>query len=150
MSGTVVRGRYGLPDSRGRTSPHVAQDEPAKPVNLNQVETFLNPQQFALLLRIIKRQYTVLSKPFLATNTSVQSILPEQPTRTYLFIQNQAAAALMSVGFGNAPGTPGVIPVNGLVIAANLGYYEPLICPTDELLVIGSAANVPGFLIYAA
>jgi len=101
----------------------------------------VNAQNYPDLFRAIRRQGYFVTQPFLAGLT----VITPRPfeSRTYLFIQNIATAGDLYIGFGNEPTasysltlTPG-------------SAYEPFTVPVNEIYILGSVANVAGFLIYS-
>ena len=91
----------------------------------------------------------LLVTPFVATNVNPIKVRDGE-TRSYLFIQNQAAINQMVVGFGQPPGPAGGIPVNGLIIQPNMGFYEMLVFVTQQpIWILGSAAATPGVILHA-
>lgn len=85
----------------------------------------------------------VIQIPFTAQVAAIQ-LRPEELERFYMFIVNFDAANRIFVGFDTIPNA-----TNGVPLAANFGFYEPWIVPTNAILVVGSAANVTGMLIIA-
>lgn len=143
--GTVVKGRYNLPDSAGRTAPQRAAAAQAE-----QSSRFgFDGDAFSTLLRTLWKKAKVLTQPFVATNAGPIQLLPEQSDRCYFFIQNQSGVNQIVVNFGAPAGATGLIPVNGVVIQPLPGFYEPIAIPSNEVWVSASAANTPGIIVYA-
>lgn len=74
------------------------------------------------------------------TQAVSRKLLPANPRRTYLLIQNNSAG-IMYINFG-AKGDA----FSGVQIAAN-GYYEPYRPPKGDISVLGSAANLNGVVV---
>jgi len=90
-------------------------------------------------------RYTQSNFPFTTDGTS-QRIIPSNPLRTYLLIQNKSAAD-MFVNFGqNATTYTGVLIIAGgnyeLIGGATGGAH----CPADDVYVLGSAAALEGVI----
>jgi len=103
--------------------------------------------QFDALVKATRQQGSLQTLPFTADTEAVM-YLPRQESRTYLFVQNQDGASQIVVGIGKAPTVSGTT-ANGLIIAAGLGFWEPLVCPSDEIWILGMAAGLQGFLIWS-
>lgn len=99
-----------------------------------------------MLRPIIWKKSRLLVRPFLAQAASAQ-ILPEED-RSYFMIQNMSGAQQIVVNFGREA-NPAVVPIDGFLIGANLGFYEPLAVPQDAIHVAATAANTPGVIVYA-
>ena len=108
----------------------------------------LTAEQFRLLLQGIWRRGRLIVQPFLATNVAPLVLRPQEP-RYYCFIQNQSLVNQLAVNFGRPAGFPGIVPVDGIIIPPNFGFYEPLMVPQDEISVTASGINTPGILIYS-
>ncbi len=91
--------------------------------------------------------YTAALYPFVAGLVSEQ-VVPANPLRTYLLIQNKNGASDMFINFGQK-----ATALNGLIIdpggnfeligGANGGAY----CPSDSVWILGAAANLNGVLM---
>lgn len=121
---------------------------PTTPAGPQETDTRLAPDQFEKLLAAIWRQYEIFMLPFSAQIIPVK-IRPAE-NRKYLFLQNQSLTGQLALGINQAPGPFGTNPVSGLVIAANFGFYEPLVVPQGEIWVSASAANTPAIMLYSA
>lgn len=86
--------------------------------------------------RFMAIPFTIGVQPFV--------IVPSQPSRYYFFIVNNSAANRIFVGFDIDPNAN-----NGVVLEANLGFYEPWIVPTNEIRVAAAAAATSGLCIVA-
>jgi hypothetical protein len=62
--------------------------------------------------------------------------------RKFFLIQNKSAVGTMYVGFGYEPNAG-----NGLELSPGVGY-EPFNYPINDIWVLGTVANMQGFLIY--
>lgn len=79
------------------------------------------------------------------TNGAV-SIIPSNPRRTLLLIQNQSAAQDLYV---NLSGDAGLN--NGLLLVAGQGVFFDVVCPYNAVSVyFGAATNEPGVVIEGA
>jgi hypothetical protein len=108
----------------------------------------LSTEQLQLLLTGIWRRGNLIVQPFVATNAAPIQIRPQE-NRFYCFIQNQSGANQISVNFGRPAGALGIVPVDGIVIAANFGFYEPIMVPQDSISVMAAGVNTPGIIIYS-
>lgn len=108
----------------------------------------LNWKQLETLLLASWRQGRLIVQPFIATSAAPIIVRPQEP-RFYLFIQNQSVVNQLSVNFGRPAGALGIVPVNGIIIAPNFGFYEPLMVPQDEISIIASGVGTPGIVIYS-
>lgn len=104
-------------------------------------------EQFQTLLDAFFRPGDLLQQPFIVGLAPIR-LRPAEPRR-YMFIQNQSAVNQLVLGLGKPPGAAGLLPVDGLIIFPNGGFYEPSVVPQKELWVVGSAANTIGMLIYS-
>ncbi len=131
-----------------RSAPEAPQNHPAlsQPAP-GSSPVVLSREQFDALTHAPNRTMPMQTRPFAVTTTPAL-ILDNQPTRGYLFVQNQDAASNIVVGFGQAPSVSGTV-ANGLIIPPNLGYYEPLAVPTDELWIMSTAGTVAGFVLFS-
>lgn len=108
---------------------------------LDRQNDIINGRNYPDLFRAIRRQGYFVTQPFLA-GTTVINPRPYE-SRTYLFIQNINTVGDIFVGFGNEPtGTYGLTLTPGAA-------YEPFTIPVNEIYILGSVANVAGFIIYA-
>ncbi len=107
----------------------------------------LTVEQLAALLDSIWRRGNLVVKPFMAQLVSTGPILTAE-YRSYFFLQNQSGAQQLFLNFGRAPGTANT-PQDGVIIGANLGAYEPICVPQDDIYVTASANNTPGVIVYA-
>lgn len=102
----------------------------------------------ALRARIQSGLGTRLSGRFMAIPFTVgvqaQALVPSQPNRFYFFIVNNSAANRIFVGFDVDPTAN-----SGVILEANLGFYEPWIVPTNEIRVAAAAAGTTGLCIVA-
>lgn len=136
----------GMADALAETMRDQAQQEtPVTEVPVSFVELW--HEQFNEMIRALRNRGDLQQIPFTAQVQAAK--LREGETRDYVFIQNQDGANQLIVGFGNPPGIAGTVPVNGLIIPPNLGFYEPLVVPQNDIWVIASAANTPGLLLIA-
>ena len=83
-----------------------------------------------------------LQMPFTVGVAAIQ-LLPEEKERCYFFMLNYDAANTIFIGFDTNPPTA----VNGVTLAANLGFYEPWIIPTNAIFVAASGAGTQGMLV---
>jgi hypothetical protein len=111
-------------------------------------EAPLPASQLDALLAAIWRRTDVFMLPF--TVGLVPVLLRPAEKRSYVFLQNQSGAATLALGINQPPGPLTSVPVAGLVIAANFGFYEPLAVPQGELWIVASAGATPGILLYSA
>lgn len=118
---------------------------PGPQIPLDSDVTF-SPAQFNMLLAAIWRQCNLFVLPFLAGLVPIQ-LRPAEPRR-YVFIQNQHATQLLSLGIGQQPGPVVSVPSNGVIIDAAFGWFEPIAVPQDELWILADTANTPGVLVY--
>lgn len=125
----------------------VPQGNPMQPGGNTQLFA-LTPEQLDALIRATFRQNDTFILPFVVGTDPVQ--LRPAENRRYLFVQNQSGANNMALGINGPPGPLTGVPVNGLVIPTNFGFYEPLVVPQGEIWIVAAAANTPGVLIYAA
>lgn len=91
--------------------------------------------------------YTATNFPFVIGTESMQ-IVPANPLRTYLLIQNKDAGSDMFINFGQKANS-----FNGVIIVPR-GNYEFVggsqggpFCPNDSVWVIGTAAVMQGVLV---
>lgn len=108
----------------------------------------LSEDQFQRLLDAVFRRANIVMQTFLATNAAPIQLRPQEK-RSYLFIQNQSVANNMVLKTGASPSAFGTVPADGIIVPANLGFYEPIQVPQDSLWIIAAAAATPGLLIYA-
>ena len=93
--------------------------------------------------------YTASIFPFtLTTANQSEQIIPANPMRTYVLIQNKDAAADMFVNFGNnATAYVGVIIIPRgnyeFIGGANGGPF----CPSDSINVMSATAGVEGVVV---
>jgi hypothetical protein len=85
--------------------------------------------------------------PFVASTTA-QQVVPANPLRSYLLVQNKDGAADMFINFGQKPTT-----FNAVIIIPR-GNYEFIgganggpFCPSDSVWILASAAAVNGVLV---
>ena len=84
-----------------------------------------------------------INTPFIVGAASAM-ILPANPLRTYLLIQNKNAVSNMFVNFGSE-----ATAFNGIIIIP-LGNYELIggaygaYCPSESVHILGAAANLNG------
>ena len=81
--------------------------------------------------------------PFTVGVQAIALVL-SQPNRFYFFIVNNSAANRIFVGFDVDPTAN-----SGVILEANLGFYEPWIVPTNEIRVAAAAAGTTGLCIVA-
>lgn len=105
----------------------------------------LTVEQLVLLLSAIWRRGNLVTKPFMA-NLAPQMLLPAE-ARSYLFIQNQSGAQQIFANFGRPP--VATTPIDGVILGANLGAYEPICVSQDAIYVSASANATPGIAVYA-
>ena len=110
---------------------------------------YFSPEQFEQLLIASWRRGNIIVQPFIA-NAAAPLVIRPQEKRFYLFIQNQSAVNQISVNFGRDAGALGIVPVDGVILAPNLGYYEPLMVSQDTISVRASGAGTPGVLLYSS
>lgn len=91
--------------------------------------------------------FTATNFPFVIGTTSEQ-IIPANPLRAYVLIQNKNAASDMFVNFGNSATT-----FNGIIIIPR-GNYELIggavggpFSPSDSVHVLGAAAAMQGVIV---
>lgn len=91
--------------------------------------------------------YTTANYPFIV-GTAAQQILPANPLRSYLLIQNKDGASDLFVNFGQK-----ATAFNGLIIIPR-GNYELIggatggsFVPSDSVWLLGDAANMEGVVI---
>ncbi len=91
--------------------------------------------------------YTAALYPFVAGVTA-QQIVPANPLRTYLIVQNKNAASDMFINFGQK-----ATALNGLIIIPR-GNFELIgganggaFCPSDSVWILGAAAGLNGVLM---
>lgn len=90
--------------------------------------------------------YTASSFPFIVGNVS-QQIIPANPRRSYLLIQNKSAAT-MFINFGSgASAFIGFRLLVGESLPFTGGERGGSFCPADSIHVIGAAANQEGVII---
>jgi len=93
-----------------------------------------------------KNKFTQANYPFtLATANRSEKVLPANPYRVYVLIQNKDAAADMFINFGMSAGA-----YNGIIIIPR-GNYELIggamggaFCPRDSINVMSATAAVEG------
>lgn len=75
-----------------------------------------------------------------------QRILPANPLRCYLLIQNKAAAGDIYINFGQNPTSYASIEIepNGGYYEAIGGAYGGSFCPGGDVYILGSAAAIDG------
>ena len=90
---------------------------------------------------------TAKTVPFVIGLTSMQ-IVPANPLRAYLLVQNKDAGSDMLINFGQK-----ATSFNGVIIIPR-GNYEFIggtrgggFCPFDSVWVLGTAANMQGVLV---
>ena len=79
-------------------------------------------------------------RPFQATDTGAILILPDDPARGYLLIQNNSGGPML-IGVGSEP-TAG----QGLVLAPGV-YWEPSFIPTNSIYVRGTLNSQDGIAL---
>ena len=91
--------------------------------------------------------FTTANYPFIV-GTAAQQILPANPLRAYLLIQNKDGASDLFINFGQKP-----TAFNGLIIIPR-GNYELIggatggsFVPSDSVWLLGDAANMEGVVI---
>lgn len=91
--------------------------------------------------------YTASNFPFII-GTDSEIIIPANPMRTYVLIQNKDAVSDMFVNFGNNATT-----FNGVIIIPR-GNYELIgganggpFCPSNSVHVLGAAAAMNGVIV---
>lgn len=91
--------------------------------------------------------FTATNFPFVIGTTSEQ-IIPSNPLRSYVLIQNKDAASDMFVNFGNA-----ATAFNGVIIIPR-GNYELIggavggpFSPSDSIHVLGAVAGMQGVVV---
>lgn len=103
----------------------------------------------ALLAPLFWKRARLIVQPFLATNVGEPVQIRPQESRTYFFIQNQSGATQMVVNFGRPGSGLAGVPVDGVILGAGLGFYEPIAVPQDAIYVGAAAAGTPGVIVYA-
>lgn len=103
-------------------------------------------EQLNRLLRASWRYGRILQKPF-TVGVTADTLLPVDQERRYLFILNIHAANTLWIGFDAEPNATGQI---GLPLAANNGFYEPLVTPTNQIYIVGSGAGTNGICLYVS
>lgn len=90
--------------------------------------------------------YTQSNTPFI-TGVGSAMILPANPIRSYVLIQNKNNAANMFINFGSSANV-----FNGIIIIP-LGNYELIggatggaYCPRDSIHILGAAVNMQGVI----
>ena len=144
-TGGAYDAREAIGPNAGLPASLIAPPAPKTPAGS---QIYFSPEQLEQLLIASWRRGTIIVQPFVATNTGPTQISPAGK-RFYLFIQNQSAVATIVVNFGRAAGATGVVPTDGVIIAANFGFYEPLMVSQDAISVRASAAATPGVLLYS-
>ena len=90
-------------------------------------------------------RYSYSLFPFTAEILS-RRILPSNPSRTYLFIQNKSAS-LMHVNFGTNATILGSI---NIIAGGNIeligGAQGGVFCSPDDVYILGAAAGLPGVI----
>lgn len=77
--------------------------------------------------------------------TSAERILPSNPLRTYLLIQNKAAVGNLFLNFGQNPTAfSSVVIVPGGNIIFEGGATGGAFSPQDDVYILGSAAGIDG------
>ncbi len=103
---------------------------------------FMNMRQFNPLLRAARRQSEFFQVPF-TQDTIADLLLVRENQRSYFFIQNNHATAIMYIGFGFIPtSTTGIKLPPG-------GFYEPIQVPTNEIYLLSDTAGANGVILYA-
>lgn len=120
---------------------------PIKPGPSGQ-QFYLTQDQLEALLTAVWKRGNLIVQTFVASNAG-PIVLRPQEKRYYFFIQNQSAVNQLSVNFGRAAGPLGIVPVDGIVVAPNFGFYEPLMVPQDAISVMAAGAGTAGVLIYS-
>lgn len=121
-------GRGASPSELGRGAPDTAENKLGSPWNV--------------LLRGIQRKGEVVAQ-YATVGTSPVLVRPSEE-RMYLIIQNTSLAATLYVGVGYPPTT-----LNGLILAANGGAYEPSVIPQGDIWLLASGAATNYVLLYA-
>jgi hypothetical protein len=109
----------------------------------------LTIEQLTELLRAIWKRGELIVTPFLATNAGNPQLIRPAEGRSYCMIQNQSGGAQIFVNFGRPPGPVAGAPIDAFILGANLGFYEPIMVPQNEIYVSASAAATPGVLVWA-
>jgi len=83
-------------------------------------------------------------RPFGARATQAEMILPEDPHRRYLLVQNNSGVVLL-IGVGG-------LPVAGQCLQLASGvYWEPLVTPTDSIYILAaSGTNARGVALFVS
>jgi hypothetical protein len=118
-----------------------------QPSEIEAALTALVYDQFRILIESVYRQGNLVQVPFMAMIEPV--LIRPSEARNYCFVQNQSGAAQIVISFGQQANAASATPVNGCIIGANLGFYEPICVPQDDLWISASADNTPGLLIVA-
>lgn len=140
----MERGGGGSPDSLpGGLTPFQSVYGQQSPSDTNIAQT-----QFNALIAALWKQTNIFMLPFTAGLAPI--LLRPAENRKYLFIQNQSAANIIGVSFGNEPGPVASAPAAALLIPINLGFYEPIAVPQGEVWVNAAANGTPGILLYSA
>jgi hypothetical protein len=103
-------------------------------------ENFLATYRDNFLPALERRAYHQLQA--INVGTTWVKARPEEP-RTYLFIVNNDAVNNLFVAYGQLDGTTGSIAIGPG------GFYEPWVCPINDLWIRGSAAGTVGVLSIA-
>lgn len=92
---------------------------------------------------------TLVTRPFEcpaiggANQGQAVQVLPNDPRRVYLLIQNNSTANLL-VGIDSAPGS-----ATQCLILGPGNFWEPQVCPTNAIYVLSvSLARAPGVAIF--
>lgn len=109
----------------------------------------LTLEQLTELLRAIWRKGELIVQPFLASNVGNPVQIRPAESRSYVMVQNQSGANQIFVNFGRPPGVAGGTPIDAFILGANLGFYEPICVPQNEIYVSAAAAATPGVLVWA-
>lgn len=102
--------------------------------------------QLRKLLRASWKFGKVLQKPF-TVGTTPAVLLPEDANRRYFFIINISAVNRLWLGFDVEPDAAAS---RGMPVEVNLGFYEPLYTPTNQIYVAGAGAGTQGILLYSS
>lgn len=110
----------------------------------------LDREQLEMLLMANYRMGNLTTNPFMVGVAPIK--LRPAERRTYIFIMNQSTTAGVNLGIGinKPPGDLTAVPADAVLIGPNFGYYEPWVVPVGEIWIAATAANTPGYIVYAA
>lgn len=146
-----------IPDTRSLLEYHWGNARRQFPhLNLGELPESLLKEQVPQRRRILdpnsgfydewENLYTASLFPFVIGTIS-QQIIPANPRRTYLLIQNKSAATML-VNFGQgATAFAGVNLLVGESLPFAGGERGGAFCPSDSVNIVGGAANSEGVLI---